>query len=57
VVEKDLQIEQMGTQVHQIQEEVHEQEVTIGILEDQPHDLQLELDDANEHIEMDMDVD
>jgi hypothetical protein len=57
VVEKDLQIEQMGTQVHQIQEEVHEQEVTIGILEDQPHDLQLELDDANEHIEMEMDVD
>lgn len=42
----------MGSLVHQLQEEVHEEGVTIGILEDQLHDLQLKLHDANEHIEM-----
>jgi peptidoglycan hydrolase CwlO-like protein len=51
LVEKDMQIEQMGTQIHQLQEEVHERGITIEILENQLHDLQIELDDANEHIE------
>jgi arginyl-tRNA synthetase len=51
-VEKDLHIEQMGTQVHELQEQVEVRGNTIEVLENQLHDLQLELDDAKEHLEM-----
>jgi peptidoglycan hydrolase CwlO-like protein len=46
LVEKDLHIERMGTQIHDLQEQVDERGTTIEDLESQLHDLKLELDDA-----------
>jgi hypothetical protein len=50
--DRKLQIEAMGVQVHELQEQVGVQAMTIADLEDQLHDLNLELEEANDHIEM-----
>ena len=42
----------MGVQVHELQEHVGVQAMTIADLEDHLHDLNLELEEANDHIEM-----
>lgn len=39
----------MGTQIHELQEQVEIRDNTIEVLENQLHDLQLELDDAKAH--------
>jgi capsule polysaccharide export protein KpsE/RkpR len=41
--------QQMGTQIHELQEQVEIRDNTIEVLENQLHDLQLELDDAKAH--------
>jgi hypothetical protein len=50
--DRKLQIEAMGVQVHELQEQVGVQAMTIADLEDHLHDLNLELEEANDHIEM-----
>jgi uncharacterized coiled-coil protein SlyX len=42
----------MGVQVYELQEQVGVQAMTIANLEDQLHDLNLKLEEANDHIEM-----
>lgn len=52
IVEKILQIEEMGTRVRELQEQVEVRDNTIEVLENQLQDLKLELDDANEHLKI-----
>ena len=52
LVEKDIQIEQMGTCTHELEEQVEFRDNTIEVLENQLHDLQVKLDETNAHLEM-----
>jgi chromosome segregation ATPase len=50
LVEKHLQIEQMGTRTRELEEQVEVWDDTIEVLENQLHDLQVELDETNDVI-------
>jgi uncharacterized coiled-coil protein SlyX len=52
LVEKDLQIEQMGNHTRELEQQVEIQNHTIEVLKNQLHDVQVELDKANAHLEM-----
>jgi uncharacterized coiled-coil protein SlyX len=52
LVEKDLQIEQMGTRTRELEDQVEFRDNTIEVLENQLHDLQVKLDETNAHLEM-----
>jgi uncharacterized coiled-coil protein SlyX len=50
LVEKDLQIEQMGTRTRELEDQVEFRDNTIEVLENQLHDLHVELDETNAHL-------
>jgi chaperonin cofactor prefoldin len=52
LVEKDLQIEQMGNHTRELEQQVEIRNNTIEVLENQLHDVQEELDEANAHMDM-----
>jgi predicted RNase H-like nuclease (RuvC/YqgF family) len=52
LVEKDLQIEQMGNRTQELEQQVEIRYKTIEVLENQLHDVQEELDEANVHLDM-----
>jgi uncharacterized coiled-coil protein SlyX len=52
MVEKDLQVEQMATQIQELEELVGARENTIEVLEDQLINTQQQLDEANQHLDM-----
>lgn len=51
-LEKDHQIEQMGTRIREPEEQMEVQDNTIDVLENQVHYLLIQLDEANAHMEM-----
>jgi TolA-binding protein len=52
LVEKYLQTEQMGTLIHELEEQVDEWSHTIEVLENQLQNTQQHLEEANEHLFM-----
>jgi hypothetical protein len=52
MVEKDLQVEQMATQIQELEELVGARENTIEVLEDQLINTQQQLEEANQHLDM-----
>jgi peptidoglycan hydrolase CwlO-like protein len=52
LVDKDLQIEQMGNHTRELEQQVEIRDNTIEVLKNQLHDVQVELDEANAHLEM-----
>jgi hypothetical protein len=52
LVEKDLQVEQMATQIQELEELVGARENTIEVLEDQLMNTQQQLEEANQHLDM-----
>jgi chromosome segregation ATPase len=52
MVEKDLQVEQLSTDIQELEELVGTRENTIEVLEDQLINTQQQLAEANEHLEM-----
>jgi hypothetical protein len=52
MVEKDLQVEQMATQIQELEELVGARENTIKVLEDQLINTQQQLEEANQHLDM-----
>jgi TolA-binding protein len=52
LVEKDLQVEQMGNRIQALEQQVVIRNNTIEILENQLHDVQEELAEDNVHLEM-----
>jgi peptidoglycan hydrolase CwlO-like protein len=52
LVEKDLQIEQVGNHTRELEQQVEIRDNTIEVLENHVHDVQEELDDANAHLDM-----
>jgi chromosome segregation ATPase len=52
LVEKDLQIEQMGNHTRELEQQVEIRNNTIEVVENQLHDVQEELDEANAHMDM-----
>jgi uncharacterized coiled-coil protein SlyX len=51
-VEKDLQVEQLSDEIHELEELVGTRENTIEVLEDQLINTQQQLAEANEHLDM-----
>ena len=51
-MEKDLQVEQLSTDIQELEELVGTRENTIGVLEDQLLNTQQQLAEANEHLDM-----
>jgi outer membrane murein-binding lipoprotein Lpp len=52
MVEKDLQVEQLSTDIQELEELVGTRENTIEVLEDQLINAQQQLAEANEHLDM-----
>jgi chromosome segregation ATPase len=52
LVEKDLQVEQLSQCIATLEQQVEIWDNTIDILEIQLHDMQEELEEANDHLEM-----
>jgi uncharacterized coiled-coil protein SlyX len=52
MVEKDLQVEQLSTDIQELEELVGTRENTIEVLEDQLINTQQQLAEANEHLDM-----
>jgi uncharacterized coiled-coil protein SlyX len=52
LVENDLQVEQMATQIQELEEHVGARENTIEVLEDQLLTMQQQLEEANQHLDM-----
>jgi uncharacterized coiled-coil protein SlyX len=52
LVEKDLQVEQLSQRIATLEQQVEIRDNTIDILEVQLHDVQEELEEANDHLEM-----
>jgi uncharacterized coiled-coil protein SlyX len=52
MVEKDLQVEQLSDEIHELEELVGTRENTIEVLEDQLINTQQQLAEANEHLDM-----
>jgi chromosome segregation ATPase len=52
LVEKDLQVEQLSQRIATLEQQVEIRDNTIVILEIQLHDVQEELEEANDHLEM-----
>ena len=52
MVEKDLQVEQLSGEIHELEELVGTRENTIEVLEDQLLNTQQQLAEANEHLDM-----
>jgi uncharacterized coiled-coil protein SlyX len=52
LVEKDLQVEQMATQIQELEEQVGARENTIEVLKDQLLNTQHQLEEANQHLDM-----
>jgi TolA-binding protein len=52
LVEKDLQVEQMATQIQELEEQVGARENTIEVLEDKLLNTQQQLEEANQHLDM-----
>jgi predicted nucleic acid-binding Zn-ribbon protein len=52
MVEKDLQVEQLTDEIHELEELVGTRENTIEVLEDQLLNTQQQLAEANEHLDM-----
>jgi chromosome segregation ATPase len=52
LVEKDLQVEQLSQRIATLEQHVEIWDNTIDILEIQLHDVQEELEEANNHLEM-----
>ena len=52
LVEKDLQVEQLSQRIATLEQQVEIRYNTIDILEIHLHDVQEELEEANDHLEM-----
>jgi TolA-binding protein len=52
LVEKDLQVEQLSQRIATLEQQVEIRDNTIDIMEIQLHDVQEELEEANDHLEM-----
>jgi predicted nucleic acid-binding Zn-ribbon protein len=52
LVEKDLQVEQMATQIQEVEEQVGARKNTIEVLEDQLLTTQQQLEEANQHLDL-----
>jgi hypothetical protein len=52
MVEKDLQVEQIATQIHELEELVGARENTIEVLKDQLINTQQQHEEANQHLDM-----
>jgi hypothetical protein len=52
LVEKDLQVERLSQHITTLEQQVEIRDNTIDILENQLHDVQWELEEANDHMDM-----
>jgi chromosome segregation ATPase len=63
LVEKDLQVEQMASNIQELEDQVEARENTIEVLEHQLQNTQQQLEEANQHLDLhhqeneDMEVD
>ena len=52
LVEKDLQVERLSQRIATLEQQVEIRDITIDVLENQLHDVQRELEEANDHLDM-----
>jgi uncharacterized coiled-coil protein SlyX len=52
LVEKDLQVERLSQRITTLEQQVEIRGNTIDVLENQLHDVQRELEEANDHLDM-----
>jgi hypothetical protein len=52
LVEKDLQVERLSQRITTFEQQVEIRDSTIDVLENQLHDVQQELEEANDHLDM-----
>jgi uncharacterized coiled-coil protein SlyX len=52
LVEKDLQVERLSQRITTLEQQVEIRDNTIDVLENQLHDVQWELEEANDHLDM-----
>jgi uncharacterized coiled-coil protein SlyX len=52
LVEKDLQVERLSQRITTLEQQVEIRDNTIDVLENQLHDVQRELEEANDHLDM-----
>jgi chromosome segregation ATPase len=52
LVENDLQVERFSQRITTLEQQVEIRDNTIDVLENQPHDVQHELEEANDHLDM-----
>jgi chromosome segregation ATPase len=52
LVEKDLQVERLSQRITTLEPQVEIRDNTIDVLENQLHDVQQELKEANDHLDM-----
>ena len=52
LVEKDLQVERLSQRIATLEQQVEIRDNTVDVLENQLHDVQRELEEANDHLDM-----
>ena len=52
LVKKDLHVEQMNQRILTLEQQVEIRDNTIDVLENQLHDVQQDLEEANDHLDM-----